>query len=259
MRTRHGFTLIEVSIVLVIIGLIIGGILLGRTLIEQAELRAQVSQVQKMQAATLAFRTKYNALPGDMAAATATQLGFNTRAGTLGWGDGDGYIRRPSGAAEDYFCGELYLYLMDLDLSGLFKGNPMRGVDGSGNCQASSSVPLDNMLQPTKISGGLIYVLSSESWTLPIIRPRVNYISLIGPPESVNGSGNPNWLTTPPLFTPAQAHGIDSKMDDGLPLAGTIFATQRTNRTAATTCITGSAYNLALGTDECDLFIKGGF
>lgn len=47
MRDRQGFTLIELSIVLVIIGLIVGGILVGRELISAAEIRATVSQIEK--------------------------------------------------------------------------------------------------------------------------------------------------------------------------------------------------------------------
>ncbi len=40
---RAGFTLIEMSIVLVIIGLIVGGVLVGQDLIRAAEVRAQIS------------------------------------------------------------------------------------------------------------------------------------------------------------------------------------------------------------------------
>lgn len=47
MKNQSGFTLIELSIVLVIIGLIVGGVLVGRDLIKAAEVRAQVSQIEK--------------------------------------------------------------------------------------------------------------------------------------------------------------------------------------------------------------------
>ena len=51
-----GFTLIELSIVLVIIGLIVGGILTGKDLIDSAQVRAQISQIEKYQTATQTFR-----------------------------------------------------------------------------------------------------------------------------------------------------------------------------------------------------------
>ena len=62
---NKGFTLIELSIVLVIIGLIVGGVLVGQDLIKAAEIRATVSQVEGYNSAVNTFRLKYNGLPGD--------------------------------------------------------------------------------------------------------------------------------------------------------------------------------------------------
>jgi prepilin-type N-terminal cleavage/methylation domain-containing protein len=42
-----GFTLIELSIVLVIIGLIVGGVLVGQDLVKAAGVRATISQIEK--------------------------------------------------------------------------------------------------------------------------------------------------------------------------------------------------------------------
>ena len=64
-RAFTGFTLIALSLVLVIIGLLVGGILVGRELIRAAELCADISAVDKFDAAVNAFRLKYNCLPGD--------------------------------------------------------------------------------------------------------------------------------------------------------------------------------------------------
>jgi prepilin-type N-terminal cleavage/methylation domain-containing protein len=65
---QAGFTLIELSIVLVIIGLIVGGVLVGQDLIKAAEIRATISQYEKYNAAMNTFRTKYNGMPGDLSA-----------------------------------------------------------------------------------------------------------------------------------------------------------------------------------------------
>src|ERR1700722_15466804 len=82
----NGFTLIELSIVLVIIGLIVGGVLVGQDLIKAAEVRAQISQIEKYNTAVNTFYGKYQAIPGDMNIATASQFGFTV--GSLCTGDG---------------------------------------------------------------------------------------------------------------------------------------------------------------------------
>ncbi len=82
---KNGFTLVELSIVLVIIGLLIGGILVGQSLIGSAKLSAQVTQLSQFDSASILFESKYKALPGDYPA--------------FGEGNGNGVIdRRDSGS-----------------------------------------------------------------------------------------------------------------------------------------------------------------
>ena len=88
----RGFTLIELSIVLVIIGLIVGGVLVGQDLIKAAEVRAQISQIEKFNTAVRTFQGKYGYLPGDIPDPYATQFGFTARGTAPGQGDGNGII-----------------------------------------------------------------------------------------------------------------------------------------------------------------------
>ena len=66
-----GFSLVELSIVLVILGLLVGGVLTGQSLIRAAELRSVTTEYGKYSTAIRAFKDKYFALPGDMTNAIA--------------------------------------------------------------------------------------------------------------------------------------------------------------------------------------------
>lgn len=66
----RGFTLVELSISLVVVALMIGGVLVARTMIENAEINSVYSQITQYTVAINAFQTKYDAMPGDMANAT---------------------------------------------------------------------------------------------------------------------------------------------------------------------------------------------
>jgi len=80
-----GFSLIELSIVLIIIGLIAGAVVGGKKLINNARIVAQVSQIQEFQVAYNNFKLAYDEIPGDFSRASDYWPGVPN-------GDGNGRI-----------------------------------------------------------------------------------------------------------------------------------------------------------------------
>lgn len=68
-RTR-AFTLIELSISIIIIGLLIGGITAGSSLVKTAAVRSIISEYETFQTAIVNFKSQYGALPGDFSKAS---------------------------------------------------------------------------------------------------------------------------------------------------------------------------------------------
>jgi hypothetical protein len=64
-----GFTLIELTIVFVVIGLLVGGILGGQELVYQSQLRKAATKITTYKTAIKTFQGKYGELPGDFSRA----------------------------------------------------------------------------------------------------------------------------------------------------------------------------------------------
>ena len=88
-RYSNGFTLIEITIVLVILGLLLGGILKGQELITGARVRNLISQRDAITAAFFGFQDRFRALPGDYAKA---DVSINCGASPCAKGNGNGSI-----------------------------------------------------------------------------------------------------------------------------------------------------------------------
>lgn len=207
---KHGFTLIELSIVLMIISLIVGGVLAGRALIQQAEVRSTASKLQQFETAYRTFQTKYNCVPGDCLNATdffgnnyvvVTQGCPPSGGAGNGNGNGDGFIDLSSGLTSNgtWKC-EPTQALKSLSLSGLLAG------DMTNPCQGTAVY--------FKFSGeNCAYFYKDDIYNQATPALNLNSISLSTIPSG-------SFSDYGPALSPVQARLIDEKIDDGKPSTG---------------------------------------
>ncbi|MFZ4542068.1 MAG: type II secretion system protein [Rickettsiales bacterium] len=247
------FSLVELSIVLVILGLLVGGILSGQALIRAAQIRSQIAQIQNYQIAVNTFRGKYNYLPGDIPDPLASQLGLGARAAANGRGNGDGLLegQNGGGAASGAYAmgGEVLTFWCDLTAVGLTTqalqvANSPLYVQTVNPVTATTSPSLSDLFPRAKLENAYLYVWSSRVGT--DISGSTdggrsgNYFGLSGLDSlTVGGSLNPSYISV------ADAWAIDSKRDDGLPYSGNTQAIDVRGNVAYLT--TGWALTLPVG------------
>lgn len=237
-ETETAFTLIEISVVLVIIGLIVGGILAGEGLISAARQRAFITQMQQYNAAVDDFRAKYVGIPGDLLYSKAAAFGLAaTTSGGPGMGDGNGKIQDPGGAnggsdptdnstpTINTPVGEILLFWRQLSDAGMIDGG--FGSDLTvATAQGPATITPGKDFPAAKIGRYNYVVVGTDS--TPCCGTGLNYFATIG--FIVNGiSGGAYgsasyWWQRLSGFTPIEAYNIDLKMDDGYPNSGIVNA-----------------------------------
>lgn len=254
----RGFSLVELSIVLVILGLLTGGILAGQSLIRAAELRAVSAEQQRYSIASSTFRDKYFALAGDMSNATrfwnrATSTSdcatnSSSAVATPGTCDGDNNGRF-AGAAGANLSGELFQFWRQLALAGLIEGS-YSGLQGP-NGATSHHMVIGSNIPPSKMGNagwGARYLNQSAAHADTFSMDYGNYLQFGGQRVDDNYAA---------VLTPEEAWNIDTKMDDGRPAFGNIIARLWPTCTDAANGSTFTAsYELSAKTVGCVLMFR---
>jgi len=240
-QKQQGFTLIELSIVLVIIGLIVGGVLVGQDLIKAAEIRATVSQIEKYNAAANTFRSKYNALPGDLP--SPANFGMTATTAAASW-NGDSLIQScTQNDGMKYSC-ETAAFWNHLSTAGLIAENIALTSTTAANGTVTT---FGSTYAPAAKAGAGAYVLvgapgSADTVSGGYVSTGYNYFFINGPL-----SATASVLTAYNPLTPTQAYQIDSKLDDGIPTTGVVVAFDNNAIAGSNTVGTGVAFALATG------------
>lgn len=252
---RQAFSLIELSIVLIIIGLLIAGVTGGASLIKNAELRKITEEARGYQTAVNSFYAKYNALPGDYNVAIGTMTGDIVTNHTS-----DNLIQyyaavttyANTGRSENYgawqqlkndnFIPDILTTVASVDSSG-----------GTGSGAVVAASPGVNIPASKSKGGGWVFdnigsqnvvVLSSG---VPAISTgasaAISVTSLIVGGSSSSTTGNSQLL-------PTDALSIDSKVDNGVADTGKVTSiTQATDNN----CASGGTYTTANTYKACSL------
>ena len=231
------FSLVELSIVLVILGLLTGGILAGQSLIRASELRSVTTEYQRYVTAAQTFRDKYFAIPGEMAGATrfwtrqvnAAHCVTNSAAavGTPGTcdGNGNGIINISSVVSQS---AEGYQFWRQLALAGLIEGS----YTGLGTATHGFDATPGSNIPTSKISNAG-WVLSSSAGGLGNTDIyEMDYGNLFSFGTKVSTSVYMRGMA----LRPEELWNIDTKLDDGRPAYGNVIAMFWGNAANTTRC-----------------------
>lgn len=219
---KSAFSLIELSIVLIIIGLLIAGITGGASLIKSSELRSVMSEARGYATAVNAFYTQYGQYPGDYNVSIG---GSATTSTANSAGDNDGKI--------EYYDGT--------NSEGKAAWEQLKNTGGISD---SITPTLATVAQTISQSGGGSIPASKlklAGWAFDYnttsLQNVVTITAAIGAASSGNTVVNGTTVATAALVGP-DALSVDMKLDDGVSTTGKV----RGVNPGATTCISGTSY-----------------
>jgi len=203
-RNQSGFTLIEIAIVLVIIGLLLGGVLKGQELINSAKVKNLATDFKNIPVFIYGYQDKFKALPGDDANAVAhlpSPAATCTGAPAVVAGQCDVGNGTIDGNWQDATAvSETYMFWQHVRLAGLAPGSTDPAVPAS--------------YRPVNAVGGYIGVTNVAK----------------SPINTLKGS----YIVCSDAIAGKFAKQLDTTLDDGDPLKGSLQITAAGTTTPAT-------------------------
>ena len=221
--SQSGFTLVELAIVLMIIGLLIGGILRGQELMNNARISSTIQQVKAYQGATVTFLDAYSASPGDLPTAMARLPGCTADNFCVN-GDGNGILGITNGTVAMQTGNaatrvETSMFWKHLALTHLISGitpsaNPANPEWGETHPAAKlrggfHALNLAGTLSTRVVQSGLFLRLQT---------------ALTGSSPFSGATCSTSPCPSTEAVSAKEAYQIDTKMDDGLPEGGSVYA-----------------------------------
>lgn len=219
--STHGFTLVEMAIVLAVLGLLAGGIVGGQALISRAKINGVIVDVGKYRTAYGKFQEIYQAIPGDYVDATE-HWGANTA--TACTGSPTAADRTPkkltcNGNGDNIIVPREHVFVWQhLSNAGLVEGTFTGTLDSAGGITPGENAPAGPFESSTfyiDTSGPHVGLAAYYD------QPRITELAF---GRRVNGS----WPSSP-VLTPTDQYAIDIKMDEGTPGNGKIMSLKPAN------------------------------
>jgi prepilin-type N-terminal cleavage/methylation domain-containing protein len=215
-RTLSGFTMVELSVVIVIAGLILAVILGSSSLIKSARLKNVIEDMHAIETAVKLYESKYQELPGDNQ--RAYEIFDATASGTvcgatalLCNGDGDGKIGDEwNTAAIGAQHTESLRAWQHLQAARLYTTDLSGVPDTTNFASIRVNIPPSNLE-----TVGYAFGTDSRYWEEEFRGEAKNHL-IVGSPH--------NDLLRGSALTPTDAYSIDIKLDDGKAENGLIIA-----------------------------------
>ena len=261
-HNEQAFTLLEMSVVIVIVGLILAGITLGGDLSRNAELKTVFVDLERYETAVKNFKDQYKSLPGDMynaasfwgvSAGNVTDVPgsagcYSTAAvGTATCnGNGDGSISVNAGG------NEMFTFWQQLSaaelLDGRFTGAP--GGGGALHAVIGENVP-SSSVRGAGYTTAFVGVVSGNA---DLYDANYGHVTVFGTEVASN-------TTFGEVLTPGEIFAMDEKVDDGSPAYGRFMSYKSNVNANCTTSDTSASaeYNVADDSKACALIVKNNF
>ena len=238
---QQGFTLVELSIVLIIIGFLIAGIAAGSSMIKSAEINSVITDFQRNQSAYNNFIGRYSQAPGDFNNGSAI---WGTNCATTATncnGNANGIIDSAT---------EVQAAWKQMALAGMISSSIAIVPNTAAAATPGTNVPLSKVLGAgyDLVNGGT----SVNGFARGLWGATTNSnIVLLGKPGAGNSTGVNAQLLNSSAYSAENAYSIDTKVDDGNPTTGTIRSIEGLDA-AANGCVdTNGNYALATSGVSC--------
>jgi len=225
---KKGFSLVELSIVLIIIGLLVAGVSGGSSLINQAKLNKLIAQYESYNTAVKTFYLDFDGYPGDISNAHDLWGSSCDATASKCNGDADGLIEEGS-TTNDVEGVRAWQHLLLADLI----NENVNGLNSSWERTPGVNIP--ESIYP---GSGFMFMAGNHAWW----GLTKGNVMMLGKERASNWNDNA-------IIPVHDLYNLDRKFDDSNANTGRIMAHLTSG--GASYCHTSGTYNLSDSTKVC--------